>query len=102
LVLGRFSDLIKYAGAWYGYASLVLLALTLLALAAWEMASRGRREVYFRDGMSQAAQPGILPRARGRDAVRGAARSRRDFGRDPLSAPQHLLSGTVPGRAAHA
>src|SRR5437667_194336 len=45
LLIGRFSDLIKYAGAEYGYASLVLLALTVLALAAWEMASRGSREV---------------------------------------------------------
>jgi len=45
LLIGRFSDLIKYAGAEYGYAALVLLALTVLALAAWEMASRGRHEV---------------------------------------------------------
>jgi len=45
LLIGRFSDLIKYAGAEYGYAALVLLALTVLALAAWEMASRGRHAV---------------------------------------------------------
>jgi len=45
LLIGRFSDLIKYASAEYGYAALVLLALTVLALAAWEMASRGRHAV---------------------------------------------------------
>ena len=45
LLIGRFSDLIKFSSAEYGYAALVLLALTVLALAAWEMASRGRREV---------------------------------------------------------
>ena len=45
LLIGRFSALIKFSGAEYGYASLVLLALTVLALAAWEMANRGRHEV---------------------------------------------------------
>ncbi len=45
LLIGRFADLIKYARAEYGYAALVLLALTVLALAAWEMANRGRHEV---------------------------------------------------------
>lgn len=45
LLIGRFADLIKFSGAEYGYATLVLLALTVLVLAAWEMAVRGRHEV---------------------------------------------------------
>ncbi|TLY22590.1 MAG: hypothetical protein E6K68_02605, partial [Nitrospirae bacterium] len=40
LLIGRFSDLITYAGAKYGYASLVLLALAALGLAARELLSR--------------------------------------------------------------
>ena len=40
LLIGRFSDLITYAGAEYGYASLVLLALAALGLAARELLSR--------------------------------------------------------------
>ena len=40
LLIGRFSDLIKFAGAEYGHATLVLLAATVLALVAWEVLSR--------------------------------------------------------------
>src|SRR2546428_8657377 len=53
-------------------------------------------------GIPQAAKSRVLPRARGRDAIRRAARSRGNFGGDPVSAPQHLLSGAVPRREAHA
>ena len=40
LLIGRFSDLIKFGGAEYGYASLVLLGGTIVALALWEMTKR--------------------------------------------------------------
>jgi hypothetical protein len=40
LLIGRFSDLIKFGGAEYGYASLVLLGGTVVALALWEMTKR--------------------------------------------------------------
>jgi hypothetical protein len=40
LLIGRFSDLIKFGGAEYGYASLVLLGGTIVALAIWEKTRR--------------------------------------------------------------
>jgi hypothetical protein len=40
LLIGRFRDLITYAGAEYGYATLVLMGLTIASLAAWEMTRR--------------------------------------------------------------
>lgn len=40
LLIGRFSDLIKFGGAEYGYASLVLLGGTIVALVLWEMTKR--------------------------------------------------------------
>jgi hypothetical protein len=36
LLIGRFSDLIKFSGAEYGYATLILLAVTVLTLIGWE------------------------------------------------------------------
>ena len=42
LLIGRFADLIKFADAEYRYATLVLLAVTIVTLALWEM-SAGRR-----------------------------------------------------------
>ena len=40
LLIGRFTDLLTFAGAEYGYATLILLALTIVTLAAWEMTAR--------------------------------------------------------------
>jgi len=40
LLIGRFRDLITFAGAEYGYATPVLLLVTVLSLAAWELAAR--------------------------------------------------------------
>jgi len=40
LLIGRFRDLITFAGAEYGYATPVLLLVTVLSLAAWELATR--------------------------------------------------------------
>lgn len=40
LLIGRFSDLIKFSGAEYGYATLILLAVTVLSLVGWEAATR--------------------------------------------------------------
>lgn len=40
LLIGRFRDLIMFAGAAYGYATLVLLLVTVLSLAGWELAVR--------------------------------------------------------------
>lgn len=42
LLIGRFADLIKFAGAEYRYATLVLLAVTIVTLAVWEMSTRRR------------------------------------------------------------
>lgn len=44
LLIGRFSDLIKFSGAEYGYATLILLAVTVLTLIGWEALVRQRRE----------------------------------------------------------
>jgi hypothetical protein len=44
LLIGRFSDLIKFSGAEYGYATLVLLAVTVLTLIGWEALVRQNRE----------------------------------------------------------
>jgi hypothetical protein len=44
LLIGRFSDLIKFSGAEYGYATLVLLAITVLTLIGWEARVRQKRE----------------------------------------------------------
>jgi len=43
LLIGRFSDLIKFSGAEYGYATLVLLAVTVLTLIGWEALIRQNR-----------------------------------------------------------
>jgi hypothetical protein len=40
LLIGRFKDLITFSGAEYGYATLVLLLVTILSLAGWEVATR--------------------------------------------------------------
>lgn len=40
LLIGRFRDLITFSGAEYGYATLVLLLVTVLSLGAWEAATR--------------------------------------------------------------
>lgn len=40
LLIGRFRDLITFSGAAYGYATLVLLLITMLSLAGWELAVR--------------------------------------------------------------
>ena len=40
LLIGRFRDLITFAGAAYNYATLVLLVVTILSLAGWEWALR--------------------------------------------------------------
>jgi len=40
LLIGRFRDLITFSGAAYGYATLVLLLITVLSLAGWELAVR--------------------------------------------------------------
>lgn len=40
LLIGRFRDLITFAGAAYGHATLVLLVVTALSLAGWEFVSR--------------------------------------------------------------
>jgi len=40
LLIGRFRDLITFSGAAYGYATLVLLLVTVLSLAGWELAVR--------------------------------------------------------------
>ena len=40
LLIGRFADLIKFAGAAYFYATFVLLGLTVISLALWELAGR--------------------------------------------------------------
>jgi hypothetical protein len=42
LLIGRFRDLITYAGAQYGYATLVLTGLTIASLVVWERTRRGR------------------------------------------------------------
>jgi hypothetical protein len=42
LLIGRFRDLITFADAAYGYATLVLLAATVITLALWELAGRGK------------------------------------------------------------
>jgi hypothetical protein len=42
LLIGRFSDLIKFSGAEYGYATLILLLVTVLSLVGWEVVSRRR------------------------------------------------------------
>ncbi len=40
LLIGRFRDLITFSGAEYGYATLILLLVTVLSLAGWELAVR--------------------------------------------------------------
>jgi len=40
LLIGRFRDLITFSSAEYGYATLVLLLVTVLSLAAWERTTR--------------------------------------------------------------
>jgi hypothetical protein len=40
LLIGRFRDLITFSGAEYGYATLILLVATVLALVAWEVVLR--------------------------------------------------------------
>ncbi len=40
LLIGRFRDLITFSGAEYGYATLVLLFVTVLSLAGWEVGAR--------------------------------------------------------------
>lgn len=40
LLIGRFADLIKFSSSDYGYATLILLALTIVWLAVWEKARR--------------------------------------------------------------
>jgi hypothetical protein len=42
LLIGRFRDLITYASADYGYATVVLLGVTVASLAAWEKIRGGR------------------------------------------------------------
>ena len=44
LLIGRFRDLITFSGAEYGYATLVLLAVTVLTLIGWEALVRQKRE----------------------------------------------------------
>ncbi|HEX9285357.1 MAG TPA: hypothetical protein VF879_06775 [Nitrospirales bacterium] len=44
LLIGRFSDLIKFSGAEYGYATLILLAVTVLTLIGWEALVRQKRQ----------------------------------------------------------
>ena len=44
LLIGRFSDLIKFSGAEYGYATLVLLGATVLTLIGWEALVRQKRK----------------------------------------------------------
>jgi hypothetical protein len=44
LLIGRFSDLIKFSGAEYGYATLILLAVTVLTLIGWEALVRQNRQ----------------------------------------------------------
>ncbi len=38
LLIGRFRDLITFAGSEYGHATLILLLVTVLSLVAWELA----------------------------------------------------------------
>lgn len=48
LLIGRFRDLITFAGAAYGHATLILLVVTVLSLAGWEFTTR--RKAGGRDG----------------------------------------------------
>jgi hypothetical protein len=41
LLIGRLDDLVQFAGPEYGYASLVMLVVVALSLAAWERLRRG-------------------------------------------------------------
>jgi len=40
LLIGRFADLIKFSSGDYGYATLILLVLTIVSLAVWEKTRR--------------------------------------------------------------
>jgi hypothetical protein len=40
LLIGRFADLIKFSSSDYGYATLVLLAVTIATLVSWELRRR--------------------------------------------------------------
>ncbi len=40
LLIGRFADLIKFSSGAYGYATLILLVLTIVSLAVWEKTRR--------------------------------------------------------------
>jgi hypothetical protein len=42
LLIGRFRDLITFSGSAYGYATPILLGVTIVSLALWEMAVRRR------------------------------------------------------------
>ncbi len=42
LLIGRLTDLIEYAEPRYGWASLWLVGVTVILLAAWNMKQRGQ------------------------------------------------------------